>query len=422
MRRRITTAIVGVTAFILLAVGIPLAIVAQRSIVRSEVVRLQATVAETLTEIERPIDEAQLARLRDEPDSPPPFGIYDAGGSRTFGVGPTVGDATVDEALGGATGTSTDGAVVVATPITDQNETVVGVLRIETVRNDITARVRSAWLLLVAVGGFAVACSWLIADRLGRRLAGPLVELADASRRMAVGGSLSPSPPTGIDEIDRLHDELVDNSVRINDALVRERQFSADVSHQLRTPIAALRLKLEAAGNGTIDESARDDLARLESTVEHLLAFARDSAPASSTCSLDAVVSDAVSRWAPTIETDGRSIIGNSTAGGVVDASATALAQILDVLIDNARQHGAGAVSVAVRTVSGGLALDVSDAGGLDDEISENALFARHQGANHGIGLALARSIAQAEGGRLVLARRHPTTFSIVMLRATACP
>jgi signal transduction histidine kinase len=417
VKRRITTAIVGVTAFILLAVGIPLAIVAQRSIVRSEVVRLQATVAQTLTEIQQPIDDAQLSQLRDEPDAPPPFGVYDAAGRLTFGSGPTAGDLTVAEALRGATSTSTDGAVVVATPITDPNEKIVGVLRVETARNELSARIRSAWLLMAAVGGVAVGCSWLIADRLGRRLAGPLVELADGSRQMAVGGVLSPTPPTGIDEIDQLHDALVDNSVRINDALVRERQFSADVSHQLRTPIAALRLKLDAAGSGPIDESARSDLARLEATVEHLLAFARDTAPAASTCRLDSVVADAVARWAPTIEAEGRAIAGEWTGGGGVDASAGALAQILDVLIDNALRHGTGTVSVAVRPVSGGVALDVADCGALGEDIAETVLFARHQGTNHGIGLALARSIAQAEGGRLVLAHRHPTTFSIVMLR-----
>ncbi len=416
MKRRITAAIVGVSAFILVAVGLPLALVAQRSVVRSEVVKLQAAAAQTLTEIERPIDTAQLAKLRSEPDAPPPFAIYDASGTIVFGDGPEPGDIAVSGAIAGSTTTTTDGAIVVATPVTDATETLIGVLRIETSLNAVNNRVRGVWLVIVAVGALAIACSWLIADRLGRRLASPIVDLAGVARRTSVGGVLEPTAATGIAEIDRLHDALVDNSVRINDALVRERQFSADVSHQLRTPIAALRLKLEAAGqSGQLDETALADLARLEQTVGHLMEFARDATPIASGCALGDVVADAAQRWGSVLSAQGRTLM-TAGAAGEVDASGAALGQILDVLIDNATQHGSGTITMTVRTVAGGVAVDVRDDGSIDSSITEQRLFERHEGANHGIGLALARSIAQAEGGRLVLTRRDPTTFSVLLL------
>ena len=294
MRRRITAAIVGVTAFILVAVGLPLAVVAERSVVRSEVVKLQSDAAQTLTEIERPIDPAQLAELSGEPDAPPPFAVYDATGAKVFGVGPEPGDAAVAGALAGSTSTTSAGAIVVATPITESDEQLVGVLRIATSLTAVNSRVREVWLVMVAVGLVAIGCSWLIADRLGRRLASPIVELAEIARRTSVGGVLETTAPTGIVEIDQLHDALVDNSVQINDALTRERQFSADVSHQLRTPIAALRLKLEAAAaNGQVDETALADLSRLEETVGHLLTYARDATPIASGCILADVIGEA---------------------------------------------------------------------------------------------------------------------------------
>ena len=106
MRRRITAAIVGVTAFILLALGIPLAVVIQRSAVRAELVELQRTAASTLTEIEVPLDAARLAALVNEPDAPPPFTVYDRSGSVVFGQPDPRTEVIAQSALGGASATS----------------------------------------------------------------------------------------------------------------------------------------------------------------------------------------------------------------------------------------------------------------------------------------------------------------------------
>ena len=81
MRRRITVAIVGVAALILVVLGIPLAIAVHQSILDSEVVELQATAARTLTEINVPLDVAQLEKVSHEPDAPPPFSVYDRAAS-----------------------------------------------------------------------------------------------------------------------------------------------------------------------------------------------------------------------------------------------------------------------------------------------------------------------------------------------------
>jgi signal transduction histidine kinase len=91
---------------------------------------------------------------------------------------------------------------------------------------------------------------------------------------------------------------------------------------------------------------------------------------------------------------------------------------ILDVLIDNALDHGAGAVMVRARAAPGGLAVEVADEGpGIPgDPVS---IFQR-RGANargNGIGLALARSLAEGEGGRLYVARATPAPIFVVLLQ-----
>ena len=423
MRRRITEAIVGVAALVLLALGIPLAIVVHRLILDSEVVELQAVAARTLGEIQVPIDAAQLARIPSEPDAPPPFTVYDAAGHRVFGDGPPSADPTTARALGGETVSATDGQIVVATPlIDDATEKVVGALRLSESLAGADHRSRIAWLIMGSSAVGALAVGWLVANRLARRLARPVSDLAARASRLGDGGPLEPALVSGIGEIDTLARALANSVQRVNDALARERRFSADVSHQLRTPLTGLRLRLEAAqeaqqANDTMTlDGALHDLNRIEQIVEHLLAFARDEMPPTSTVRLDVAVLEAVNRWVDRAEAQGRRIslaaVGPLTAQG----SSGSVAQILDVLIDNALQHGQAEIAIFLRRLPGGAALDVVDRGTVLVGTTSERIFRRGEGAGTGIGLALARSLAESDGGRLVLSHQRPTTFSLILL------
>jgi signal transduction histidine kinase len=126
--------------------------------------------------------------------------------------------------------------------------------------------------------------------------------------------------------------------------------------------------------------------------------------------------------WRSRLAVDGRPLHVRVLAPTVTARAATPVVEhITDVLLDNAHRHGEGAVTVTVRTAPGGAALDVEDCGeGLDGD--PEAAFARRTGSGngHGIGLSLARSLAQAEHGRLLVTRAGPNPVFTLILPPSA--
>jgi signal transduction histidine kinase len=190
--------------------------------------------------------------------------------------------------------------------------------------------------------------------------------------------------------------------------LARERAFSADASHQLRTPLAGLRLRLEAALEGP-DSSLRaaieasfGEADRLEQTIDELLALARDvRGTTAEPFDVATLLSEVDQDWRTRLDGDGRTLhVIHEPGAPIALASASAVRQVLRVLMDNASRHGAGTVTVTLREATDAVAIDVSDLGpGI--QLSESALFTRRdsRSGGHGIGLALARRLAEAEGG-----------------------
>jgi signal transduction histidine kinase len=159
------------------------------------------------------------------------------------------------------------------------------------------------------------------------------------------------------------------------------------------------------------------DSDRLQATVEDLLALARDTAPATEPLDLPAVLDDLTSTWRPRLQAVNRTLaLSVPSTLPTLTASAASVRQVLAVLLDNALVHGAGTVTVTVRDASGALAIDVTD-NGSGIAVRSGTLFARRAptAAGHGIGLALARTLAEAEAGRLTLRRPRPPTFSLLL-------
>jgi signal transduction histidine kinase len=203
----------------------------------------------------------------------------------------------------------------------------------------------------------------------------------------------------------------------------RERAFSADASHQLRTPLAALRLELEALElRGEELPAALVQVDRLQETVDTLLAVARDTQPVTATADLAALLDGAERRWRGPLAADGRPLRVQVAADEpVARATPQVVDEILDVLLANAHRHGDGPVTASVRDTSSWLAIEVADEG-PGFAMTPAAAFARRAGTNggHGIGLALAQSLAHAEGGRLEVVDPGPSPVVRLLVRSCA--
>ncbi|HYZ35990.1 MAG TPA: HAMP domain-containing sensor histidine kinase, partial [Pseudonocardiaceae bacterium] len=280
------------------------------------------------------------------------------------------------------------------------------------------------WLAMLGLGGLAVGTVWLVARWQARRLAEPLEKLSDAALRLGQGDFSVRTAPAAIPEIDSVGSALNSTAVRLDDMLARERSFSADASHQLRTPLTGLRLRLEAAldrPGQDLRQAITDGIAaadRLEQTIEELLALARDTRSSNAApLDLPALLEEIETGWHDRLAAQDRELhVAVDPHAPVSLASTAAVRQVLTVLLDNAATHGSGTVSVAVRNAVDALAIDVSDEG-AGITAPEPELFTRRSrlAEGHGIGLALARSLAEAEGGRLRLTRPAPPTFTLLV-------
>jgi signal transduction histidine kinase len=278
------------------------------------------------------------------------------------------------------------------------------------------------WLLLAGLSVSMLVAGYMLATYQTRRLTRPIVRLREIARLCGQGESFEPLAPTGIVEIDQLAQTVQSSAFRVKEAILHERQFSADVSHQLRTPLASLRLKLDslnpACCSAEKTQSFRNDLMQMEGTIDHLLHLDRRPARLDSVAVLDDVIRRALQRWQPILSGAARHVRVLEGQSAVVQGSAIVFDQVLDVLISNAHRHGHGTITITIRSLLGGTAIDVQDEGtGLIAADAEQ-IFRRGVGEQNGLGLSIGRTLAEAEGARLIVTNLLPTTFSIVALNA----
>jgi signal transduction histidine kinase len=263
---------------------------------------------------------------------------------------------------------------------------------------------------------------------LSRRLTRPVDALAHSAVRLGAGDFSARSPRSGVPELDEVADALDATADRLGNALARERAFSADASHQLRTPLTALRVQLESGAlhaspdTSPILHAALSEIDRLDHTIDDLLALARDEHGPRSLLDLQRILDSVADAWRGPLATAGRPLTVRAEANlPPVLASEAAIRQVLDVLAANAVAHGAGEVAITARRAPGGLAIEVTDEGpGLTGDPEQAFVRRSTNGEGHGIGLALARSLTEAEGGRLVIEHARPNPIFAVILTTTS--
>ncbi|MGB6162938.1 MAG: HAMP domain-containing sensor histidine kinase [Pseudonocardiaceae bacterium] len=425
MRTRIVGLAVLAAVLAIGLFGVPLAAGALKYALNDERIKLLRVADGAAAAVTADVLRGNTPTELHEPQDGTHLAVYVDRGHRILGIGPEGGDEAVYHALhdGEINNRNYHGDLVVAVPVTHDSD-VIGAVRAASSRATIYRQVALVWLGMLGLAGLAIGTVWLVARRQARRLARPLEELSDAARRLGQGDFSVRTTAVDIPEIDSVGSALNSTAGRLDDMLARERSFSADASHQLRTPLTGLRLRLEAAldhPGQDLRHAITDGIAaadRLEQTIEELLALARDTRSSNATpLDLPGLLAEIEAGWHDRLAAQDRVLrVAVDPQAPVSLASTAAVRQVLTVLLDNAATHGTGTVSVAVRNAADVLAIDVSDEG-AGITTAEPELFTRRSrlADGHGIGLALARSLAEAEGGRLRLTRPAPPTFTLLV-------
>jgi signal transduction histidine kinase len=290
---------------------------------------------------------------------------------------------------------------------------------------------RSAAAVAVIAVSMAVAAAlaaWLAAVLAGR-MARPVAELAEAAARLGAGDPRPPGRRYGTPDLDQLADGLDSSARRLSSLLAADRELAVDASHQLRTPLTALSMRLEemiaaADDPAVVREEGSAALAqaeRLADVVSQLLSPARRATAASAALTgIDEIVRQQVIEWEPAFRRAGRKLVLIGVRGLQAHVTPGGLAQVLATLLDNALMHGGGTVTIQTSRSTRSVVIEVRDEGkgippDLVSRIFERSVSGRPEGT--GLGLALARTMAAADGGRVVLVKAKPATFAVFLPR-----
>ena len=278
----------------------------------------------------------------------------------------------------------------------------------------------SVVLLLV----LSVATGTVVATVTARKLSQPLGHVAARAARLGAGDFRNDDRRHGVAELD-LVSEALDTSAGALALLVqRERELVGDVSHQLRSRLTALQLRLEALADHEEPETAAEAGAALEQAerlaevLDELLAAARaarsvDAEPLDLRAELTAIAEE----WREPLRGEGRALKVRVPEGMLARATPGRLREAIGVLLDNALRHGEGPVVLSARSDDSAIVVEVSDGGaGVPDELAGH-IFERgvSGGGSTGVGLSLARALVDADGGRLELSTARPATFSVFL-------
>jgi signal transduction histidine kinase len=299
-----------------------------------------------------------------------------------------------------------------------------GAVRVTQSVDAVGRAVRRSVTGLALLGGVVLLLGLFVGWLIARRIARPLDRLDATARQIADGDLERRAPVEGTSEQRSLARSFNRMTGRLAQALQAQRQFVADASHQLRTPLTGLRLRLEEARAESRDPAAREEIDhavaevdRLSAMVEELLVLSRageaDALAEAETVDLGAVAEAARERWRGPARERGVELAARHANGALpVRCSPAALERAVDSLVENAiRYSPAGS---AVEIVAADRSVDVLDRGpGLAAGEEEAVLRRFHRGsagrpgpAGTGLGLAIAQELAATWGGELRIANR----------------
>lgn len=275
-------------------------------------------------------------------------------------------------------------------------------------------------------GAVALGAGTIFAFRGSRRLAAPLIYLSAQAEQVGSGAVQARIEPTGIEEIDLVSEELSRSGERIVGRIAKERQFASDVTHQLRTPLTALSMRIEEIQYLSDDEEVRteaeaclEQVERITQVVEDLKKRAQQSSHGhTQAVKMEEIFRQQRDEWEPQFTAVGRRIVfDNQVTDRLPLATPSSLSQAIATLVENSLKYGAGTVTVSTRegVSSRSIFVEVSDQGeGVSEDIAPDIFRRGVSGhGSSGIGLALAKDLIEADGGRIELTNRQPAVFTI---------
>ena len=348
-------------------------------------------------------------------------------GQRNFLSRPEISDALNRQIATGTRYSTTlgTGLLYVAVPIS-VGDKVLGAIRVSYSTDQVNAKVRRYWLLLFGAGLITLLLAAALGVLLARWVTRPIADLRDAATRIGDGDLAARA------DVDRGPPEIRDLAVAFNSTAIRleelvtaQEQFVADASHQLRTPLTALRLRLEMleldsddAANDDI-EGARNEVQRMSRMVDGLLALARAERAQGarpSRLELNGALRERAAAWQPLASERGVRIDAEECSLKA-RCSADMLSQVLDNLIANALEVSPEGSTITLSATteesrSGSIvAVHIVDEGpGLSDTQRERAFDRFWRATNErgvlggtGLGLAIVQKLVESEGGRAEL-------------------
>ncbi|MFB7636917.1 ATP-binding protein [Streptomyces sp. NPDC056149] len=408
MRRRLINSTLAVVLVVIAVFGVSLVIVETRTIqagaqesVSSEAVRLVGIVESRLGSGEKITPE-----ILSEQITAHRYAVIKVPGKPEIEIGPRPAGDVIESKVRG-----------------DRGEAVT----VQESRATVSAEIGRTLLVILAVALLAILAAVVLAIRQARRLTAPLTDLAETAERLGSGDPRPRHRRYGVQELDRVADVLDASAERIARMLTAERRLAADASHQLRTPLTALSMRLEEItltdDPDTVKEEATIALAqveRLTDVVQRLLTNSRDPRTGSAVAfDLDEVVKQQIEEWRPAYRSAGRAIVRSGKKGLRAVGTPGAVAQVLATLIENSLMHGAGTVALRTRVTGNQAVVEVTDAGrGVPPDLGSRVFERTVSGRNStGLGLAVARDLAEADGGRLELLQQHPPVFALFLAR-----
>lgn len=373
------------------------------------------------------VDAAGIEVLDSDPIDP-------GSSPRDFSTRPEIAAALTGRVATGTRGSTTldTRLLYVAVPVASSG-VVFGAVRVTFPTSTVDARVRAYWLSLVAIGLAVLAAATVVGFALARWVVAPLRRVEATTASLGSGAldsriEISDGPP----EVRRLAASVNEMAGRLEELVGAQEAFVADASHQLRTPLTSLRLRLElldgslsgipqALGEAGQVAAALHEVARLSRLVDGLLALARaERAGASVTASVVELVTTLRERadaWTPVAAEEGVTIDVAGSSEVVARATPDRLAQVLDNLIANAVDASPTQSTVSLTAQDGprGPELHVLDEGpGLPEDERERAFdrfWSGRSGGSRlggtGLGLAIVRKLVEADGGTVELRQRE---------------